>query len=695
VIEKHVASRSHQIAHSLTHLLSIYYRVLAPPIRNNDSAELTKVCVHIRTHLCQNYTASSVTRKLSELNILIKSLADKGAITGDFIFPDIPRSPSTYEAYKVQIIPIKYFSKIKPKKHSADEEFYDTLSRTCSAEIAQRLKEHVYNFKHVKHHRNPLSTFLDSASAEHPNWYEHPKVIEGTLLKFRNNLLSKVSRNSAYGRYQNVKNAIKVLYHHNLISKDTDFPGNLRRCANTQKVRVKNPLLCATDIYDDREKELFRNTPEFIKKIATDIEYNLKVMLKEARKIVFEGYRKYADRERFISNSERSEFLKSPDLRITTKTARNKYIKRNPFSPYKSVGYRLENLVAYFDHFYECCIDGTAKHDLHGIIFSTKVQQYLGLTPHLASAMQIIIVEELGINPYSLYKVKVHSDGHGHEFIQVTDKGSVRLRTLKPRARHAKTRNAPGSLTDLSDTSEQDINAATCLKMALEMTQRARAFTNHKELWLCSYRGGVGTPRPETFQQEFIKIRTKAALISKTLNLATLKNIRSSKGVWIYLDSKGDSLKTAGYFGNTVMTTLHRYVPEYLTELVYRVKIRTFQNILLFMAVAHDESPADSLQLTSEDFIYQVKKAFDNPDMGGSLYESLKAQEREHDAAELKYFCVSIKNVTLALKYAIDGENQSLKEDCIAAITKISEGPIIMKQLLRQAQKKLKIIKEE
>jgi len=700
VLAKYARSRTRQGRNYVISLVGTYIGLLESPIRNDDSAELTKALVYIRTHLCQNYTKDVVLQKLSELYNLISLLVDKGIITGDLLFPEKPTFSATYKVYKAQAIPSKYLSKIKPKKRSADEEFYDTLSRTCSAKIAERLKEHVYNFKTVKHHRSPLNDFLNFVFSEHPRWYEHPKVIEGSLLRFRNNLLGKVSRNSAYGRFQNVKNAIEVLSDHNLISKDTDFPDNLRRCTKTEKVRVNNPLLCTTDVYDEREKDLFRNTPDFIKELADDLDNNLKLLLKEARKIVYEGYRKFKDRDLIISNSEKSEFLKHPELRVlrtvTSKDHRAWKKECNPFSSGSaSIPTRASNLVAYFDHFYDCFINGAGKHNLEGIRHTKEVQQYLGLTTSVASAMQIIIVEELGINPYSLYRVKIYSDGHGHEFIQVTDEGSVRLRALKPRARHAKTRKAEGSLVDLKDIPEQNIDAATCLKMALEMTSRAREITNQKELWLCSSKDGVTYPTSETFQNAFKTIRAKAAKNSELLNNATLKKVRSSKGIWIYLDSNGDSLKTANYFGNTVKTTLARYVPDYLAELVYRVKIRNFQHILLFMAVAYDESPAYSLGLTIEEFSDQVAKAFDNPDMGGSLYESLKSQETEHNTSEIKYFCVSLKNIMLALKYAKDGEDQSLKDDCRAAISKISEGPVIMKQLLRQAEKKLNSIEEE
>ncbi|MBO6753234.1 MAG: hypothetical protein JJ903_09175 [Spongiibacter sp.] len=683
------------------HLLHKYIELLAPPIKKNDNPKLTKTLTQIRSHLCQVYSFNTTRSNLTALRRLISRLADEKIITGDIVLPSYPASQAEYEAYKAQRLPEKILSKIQTGKPSADEEFRSTLSTTCTPEIAERLKEHVYNFKIVKHHRNPLEEFLRFVFAEHPKWYEQSSVIEGSLLKFRNDQLKTITRATAYGRYQNVKNAFQVLKDHKLISEDTELPDNLRRCTNTEKVRASNPLICATFIYDERQKERFSSTSDFIRELATDLENNLRLLVEEAKKIIYEGYQKFKECNQIILGSEKSEFLNHRELRtvkvIATNNGQQKTVSFNPFSDWecdlKSAS-RTANLVAYFDHFYECYIEGRPKHDIYQLSFTQEVREYLGLTPLVASAMQTIIIEELGINPYSLYKVKISSNGHGQEFVQVTDDGSVRLRALKPRARHAKSRKATGSLVDLSNVPEQNIDAATCLKMALEMTSRAREFTGLDDLWLCGTREGLAPPSPDNFQDHFKKIRAKAAQQNEQLNEATLKKVRASKGVWIYLDSNGDSLKTATYLGNTVKTTLHRYIPSYITELVYRVKIRNFQHILLFMAVAQDESPADSLGLTADEFKAQLVRAFDNPDMGGTLYNSLKSPDSEDDTYDIKYFCVSLRNVMLAIKYAKEGEDLNLRDDCKAAISKISEGPVIMKQLLRQAEKNLTFIEE-
>ncbi|EMC8524964.1 hypothetical protein ACRR5F_002904 [Escherichia coli] len=692
VFSEYLDSRPKSMQYVAIQAIDKYIELLLPTIINNDCIELSKTLIYVRADICSSNCLEVSKIKLRELNNIISLLFNKKFITGNISYPEKPKTIDEHNIYKTQEIPEKYKKRIKEKTISKDEEFRITLEKTCPKDIAERLKEHVYNFKVIKHHRGPINEFLKLIFSEDSKWYEKPLLIEGTLLKYRNSLLDKYCRNYSYSRYQNVKNAINLLIDHKLISSKADLPDNLRRCTKTQKIRVNNPLLCNTYIYDEQKVQSFINTPSFISDLEHELKENIKIIIEFARNKVFEGYKKFCKKKSLISDIQLSGLIeileKMPINRIDEGEFENNIRSRNPFSNSElSKTLRTNNLVAYYDNFYEDFINGESKHKIKGISINEEVQEHLGLSVGIASAMQIIIVEELGINPYSLYNIKVYSDGHGHEFIRITDDGSVRIRALKLRARNAKTRNAHGSLIDLKNIQKQDIDAAACIKMALDMTSRARDYTNKKELWLCATKFGIIHPNPETFQNAFKKLRINLNHNNIALRDATLKKIRSSKGVLIYLNSKGNSLKTADYFGNSVKTTLARYIPSYLTELVFRVKIRNFQNILLFMVLANDESQAETLGLSNDDFCSQVKRAFANPDMGGSLYDSLKTKTTEYNTNETKYFCVSLNNIILALKYLNEGEDINLKEDCKAAIFKISEGPVIMKQLLRQAEK--------
>ena len=438
------------------------------------------------------------------------------------------------------------------------------------------------------------------------------------------------------------------------------------------------------DLYDEEKQQTYIDTPSFIDFLKKDISNNLRTLIAEAQSIVYEGYQKFFSKDEVIKSSQFQEYIAHPNLSVNAHDGSLEKRVTNPFE--LSHPLRHENLTAYFDYYFDEFIRNDIPHEIYNLNTTTKVIEHLSLTSLIASAMQIIITEEMGINAYSLYNIKVHSNGHGHEFIQVDDNGSVQIRALKSRARNAQIRKAKGSIVELSKVSTQNIDAATCLKMALEMTSRVRSVTGMQELWLCISHLGVSAPTPETFQAKFKNIRNRLSLKKPALNNATLKKVRSSKGVLIFLNSNGDSLKAANYLGNTVKTTLNRYIPFYLKELIYRVKIRAFQNILLFMSVASDESPYNSMNINKDEFVHKVNEAFKNPEMGGNLYQSLTNPPTKTNEENTIFFCISEKNIELAIKYIKEGEDEELKNNCIAVINLISEGPVIMKEMLRKAQ---------
>ncbi|MDW5429269.1 hypothetical protein R7J51_23350, partial [Acinetobacter baumannii] len=96
---------------------------------------------------------------------------------------------------------------------------------------------------------------------------------------------------------------------------------------------------------------------------------------------------------------------------------------------------------------------------------------------------------------------------------------------------------AEGSYKSLADIDAYEINAATCLRMALEMTARIRETLGIRDLWVCLTCHGVTVPCPETFQNKFNKFCLTLSPQNTTLQEATLKKVRTSKGVLIYLKS--------------------------------------------------------------------------------------------------------------------------------------------------------------
>lgn len=688
LIVGHVLSRAikPRQQRELVNDLVTYTELLYEPLNNND-AEVTSLNLgYIYTHVCQTYAFEGAKKRIEELLLLVEYLIQKSLFEEPHFLPKTLLSIAEYEFYKTLTIPKKVLDKIAIKI-SAQELFDNALSSYCPPAIAKRLAEHVNSFKakERKSHRKPLIEFLNQVSASHSKWYEHPITIQSELLKYRGNLLDKLNRNTAYRNFQNVKNAISVLIEHALLPKDTELPYNLKINTNTDKVRKENPLIAQIDLYDDKLKQTFINTPTFIKDLKNELSDNLRILVEEAQTIVYEGYHKFLAKDDLVARSQRDEYINHPELLVNSAGPRNGI---NPFEPLHPL-YK-ENIVAYYDYYFDIIVKNKKPHKKTGLKFGQEVIEYFGLTPLVSSAMQIIITEELGINPYSLYNAKVSSDGHGHEFVLVDDEDNVRIRVLKARARNIRTKKAEGTSVHLSKIDARNINAAACLKMALEMGARARESQGIDSLWTClTYSQEAGVPRDSTFQYHFNTIREQASSKSESeaLKVATLKKVRCSKGVLIYLETNGDSLKTATYLGNQVKTALLKYIPKYLSELIYRIKIRSFQNILLFMAVASDTSPYNSLNMSEKEFKINVKQAFSNPDMGGRLFKKLTNPESTKKTDNTIYFCVSDNNLKLAIEYAQSGSDETIKANCINVLSKIAEGPVLMKQMLRKAQK--------
>ncbi|MDC5850840.1 hypothetical protein OPW32_16720 [Vibrio europaeus] len=663
-----------------------YINILHTPLNNGRLDETQKHLHYVYSHTCQMYVYGGAKHRILEWYLLLEYLTIHAVFNAleaeQTLEPCMSLSQSEYKTYKDRKIPTKISSRFSIKL-SAEELFNHTLRISCPQPIAVRLKEHVYSFKEVKAHRSPLIAFLKQIHRANSEWYKYPKVIQGELLKFRGNLLENIHRQTAYGCFQKVKNSITVLIEHGLLPQDTELPSNLHRNSNTTQIRKHNPLIACVNLYDEELKQRYIDTPTFITDLKQELSRNLEILVREAQKIVYEGYRQFKAKDDVCNKSQLTQFITHPKQLVKCEQDDSKL--RNPFDPTHPK--RIANIAAYYDYYFEEAIQGTLPHKQTGLKVGESIVCQFGLTPRVASAMHLIIVEELGINPHSLYKAKVSDRGHGHEFVKVEKDGSVRIKTLKARAKRISSRTTQRSTTPLSKINLEDIDAAACLKMALTMSYRTRQLLGNEELWLClTYNQKAGLPCNETFQNSFNLIRKKASLESQAIQYATLKKVRTTKGVLIYLESNGDSLIASKYLGNSVKTALKCYIPQYLSELIYRIKVRAFQNMFLFMAVATDEEPFYSLNMTEETFKTALNRAFENPEMGGRLLKSFSNGGKSSQRNTTKYFCVSHKNIELAIRYTQKGTDEQLKADCITALSMIAEGPVIMKQMLRKAQ---------
>nr|WP_133149659.1 hypothetical protein [Vibrio lentus] len=680
----------------ITKLFVVYSNILSPTLDNKVNADLISCLKLIATDLSQRYTHKTVcgtycTFKNHILKLIKSSHIEWPPISKDLeSFFNKGLSQKLYDELKDFFIPEDISSGFRHIRKK-DEVFEETLRNTCSPEIADRLREHVRSYKKKVSEkvRSQLIDFLNQISGAKNDWYNHPMIIQGELVKFRGNSLDRYNRNTVYQNFYHLKKSVQVLIDHGLLPSEIDLPDNLRQSSATISERSNNPVMSEVNLYDKTKIDEYKSAPAFLEHLQEDIQTNLTTLIKKSQEIVYEGYHTFLLGQGVVAQyDDFIERMLDKGLEGGTVTDDKYFLDSGDiwWPKQNETDFLTAKRVAYFYEHYELYLSGQEAAKNSDLKVNSKVTQYLGLTLEVASAMQAIIVEEIGINPFSLYYVLISSDGLGREFVQVTDEGSVRLRALKRRAKHAKTRTIKGSLAKLSEVEITEIDAATCLKMALEMTSRARAFSKMQNLWLCRTLQGVSVISDSAFQDNFNKLRAKLPSENKALQDATLKKIRVSKGVLIFLESKGDSIKTATYLGNEIETSLSRYIPSYLSELIYRIKIRSFQNLLLYMAISSDESPSESLNISESEFKSRLKVAFSNPGMGGDLYDGLVNPIIESGVSDERYFCVSSKNIELALNYIKDGEDPKLKGDCIAAISAIAESSVIMKKMLRSAQ---------
>lgn len=657
-----------------------YIELIKKPINNRDNKLVLNEFHTISCHISKIYVFKGAKNRINTLATIIEQVSRESVI--------LPRLTTElrYNELRKNQLPKLAMQKIAVKLSSA-EALEEALNKYCSTKVRQRLLDFVnsYKPKERKAYRKPLIDFLNQVSDSSMDWEKSPEKIQSELMNYRDNLLSEVDRSTAYQRYNNLTNALKVLIEHGLLASTTYIPKNIKKSSNVEKYN-NNPLILQVNLRDEENHQHFSSSKEFITFVQSSLSNNLDYLVTVSREIIARGYAKYLSKDEVISRSKG----------ITKFSPESNFENQDPVDYFdiKSFNiYPTENKVAYFDYFFDELVRNERPHNIENLKFGTDILEYFGLTPLIASAMQIVITEEIGFNPHSLYEAAISSPHRGEVFILVNDEGSVRVKVYKKRAKHIRQVSAKGSNKPLNQLQPEEIDAAACFKMALEMSERTRKSLNSKYLWTCLLLGTpAALPWSTTFQGAFNKIRHLAyeKSGSEELKAATLKKVRCSKGVLIYLESKGDTLKATNYFGNQVKTALKSYIPKYLSELIYRVKIRTFQNILLYMSLSEHDSSFDILNLTKESYIARLEQAFKNPDMGGPLFSKLTIQSTMSKETSPTYFCLSQENIILALKYIKEGTDDQLKADCEDVIRKLSEGSTHLKDMLRKAHKALK-----
>ncbi|MBE0362450.1 hypothetical protein PULV_a3087 [Pseudoalteromonas ulvae UL12] len=315
-----------------------------------------------------------------------------------------------------------------------------------------------------------------------------------------------------------------------------------------------------------------------------------------------------------------------------------------------------------------------------------------GMTRELVAALQTVIVNEIGINPTSLYSACIVKEKKKSSSLAINPDGTATLRVVKWRARHIR-RSSPetASLVSPEELNHEKINSSFCLQFALEMRSRSVAKMKSNKLWVFVTKKQEISDNTKHGDANF-KYFYSNYLSNNSLPSVNLYKIRHSRAVEIYIATNGDSLKVANYLGNKVKTALNTYIPHYLQEGLYRNKLSNFQNLYLLLATADLPEKLEVLGMSEKQYNQRIIEVLENPDWGGELFEILKPQVHNKESNEVFFIC-SKENFEYALKIVeqpdCEADDKTI-EVCKKALLKAGNSPMPIQRMLFSAKRSLK-----
>jgi hypothetical protein len=398
---------------------------------------------------------------------------------------------------------------------------------------------------------------------------------------------------------------------------------------------------------------------------------------------------------RNIKRPGKSSLMRSTNPTISAINVDKVYKEKSLTSAKKLIDEFYEDLVFKLDQLIVIAQDAVFAYYKKYYFFLTKKLKYTGIENDLAAAMHIVIVDEIGINPTPLYKLKVSVDKKAskskHEFIKIEDDGSVRFNVIKWRQKRLQKRSTEtSSLISPDDMNPRDINASFCIQFAIALTEQKRRELKTNLLWLKKSQKRLTKHTP--FDYKFRIFCNKNLPPEFSVLKPTLMRVRSSRAIEIYIRTEGDVVAVATYLGNKICTTLDTYIPTFLQEIMYRRKISVFQHIYLILATSTESEKLKLLGLSQSTYDKSIMEIYKNKDFGGPLFEKLKPDVKNEEDVELEYFFIcSIENLAYIINFLKYTENDGSEfyNLSLNTLNKVSSGSIQHKKMIRDAERLL------
>lgn len=352
-------------------------------------------------------------------------------------------------------------------------------------------------------------------------------------------------------------------------------------------------------------------------------------LLSQARSYISEAANRFADGRLYIIETSPAMF-ETADLLHTELKANGSGQYLSLFSGYLPSPEGLRNLVGFL-HYKR---NGYIRRDFPGANnhlyrFGGRVylQEHLGLSSDLAAACAIVIVNETGINPESLYRLKFDPNTKTispHDSLE-----AYFLNYDKPRA--------GGPINRLIKRDLSRINAEYCFHLIEMMTAYHRINTPTE---IAQYlfihdgvkqQGAIEVMSQTAFKKGFHRLVSRLNNPDLILSKPNLSKLRVTGGILAWYQSGGDPRAASRYLGNSTQVAIKNYIPKELQAFFYRKKIRQFQHLLI--AVATDDKPyqQSALNITTVD---ELNEYLSTNVLDSELYKRAKAALQDTDEAE-------------------------------------------------------------
>ena len=517
-----------------------------------------------------------------------------------------------------------------------------------------------------------------------------PSALNDALHLYKHKLAKTKVLRTASSDFGVIRNLFASLKRNGVISHRTIIPANFSNKLVSASPRSTNHLICSTNPADISAIEA--SEQNYFDSLELELKTNLKALVSYCQKVILEAYKNNCQLDSLIASSdierieEHGEHL-DPDLVSSAGQ------KISFFSKHHKNG--LANCVAYLDRykdreFNRKSFKGSHHFYAYGI---ENILSYFSLPAEVITAIMVVVIEEVGINFESLRKQKVLRTNN-KEFVKIKPCGGITISTIKKRARRRQVRDIGATYlkgTPLPcDIECIDINAEFAIKYALHVNQYFIEKTGKNFLFLTN--DGKHIDAVRLVSETAIKGKMKKLSYEACPKLAKLnpsmKGVRVSKGVLIWLESDGDAMRSARYMGNTVATALKNYIPKELQELQHRKRIRKFQSILSLLVAADSKMPHENMAMDKSEYVQWLKDIFADKDLEGLVIDGfLSSVQKDSEKIVLRTDVQSISQVILAAK---NHNTESVRKKCADIIRAIeAEGSRKMVRDLKRAYDQL------